>query len=420
MEEKDKLILNQAYGIVKMKIYSYTDGQYKHYFGVLDNSDQENIENLESNKITVKVRPRIEKTLENRVSFSQLVNSDKSVICGVYPKTTLCFKLKRFSLQSVYSNESKASGRLNSFTIRGRVDYINIEKQVVIIRIAPESTNLKEFDMAVRCQDIKNELENIEYNQYWQINARLVNNEFILQSGSMIQDKTETDNNSNVIFKTPKLKSYVVDKIKDKTDNISDVVPTPELIVEAQLVDVDTVKEKTKRKKKKKNSETISSTDLQETQLVNTTTTSDVVSASAPTSETLLAVNTATSDTTPKQAPTLLTQLVKQTESQEGTPRMQVKSEVVVKISGALPQATPAPNKKVQVEVTDQNGINFTAIINGKSWKKAEASVTQFADWAGAISGKLGKTEQGLEIVDAGIQIFEKKPKEPKPEENPS
>jgi hypothetical protein len=36
--------------------------------------------------------------------------------------------------------------------------------------------------------------------------------------------------------------------------------------------------------------------------------------------------------------------------------------------------------------------------------------------WAGAISGKLGKGTQGLEIVDAGIQIFEKKPK-PSPEE---
>jgi hypothetical protein len=31
--------------------------------------------------------------------------------------------------------------------------------------------------------------------------------------------------------------------------------------------------------------------------------------------------------------------------------------------------------------------------------------------WAGAISGKLGQGSQGLEIVDAGIQIFEKKPK---------
>lgn len=54
--------------------------------------------------------------------------------------------------------------------------------------------------------------------------------------------------------------------------------------------------------------------------------------------------------------------------------------------------------------------------MNPKSWKKAEASVAQFAEWGGMISGKLGKTEQGLEIIDAGIQIFEKKsrPQEPK------
>jgi hypothetical protein len=37
--------------------------------------------------------------------------------------------------------------------------------------------------------------------------------------------------------------------------------------------------------------------------------------------------------------------------------------------------------------------------------------------WAGAISGKLSQGSQGLEIVDAGIQIFEKKPK-PSPEES--
>ncbi len=65
-------------------------------------------------------------------------------------------------------------------------------------------------------------------------------------------------------------------------------------------------------------------------------------------------------------------------------------------------------HKKVQVEVTDQNGINFTAILNPKSWKKAEANVAQFTEWSGVISGKLGKTEQGLEIINAGIQIFEK------------
>ena len=89
---------------------------------------------------------------------------------------------------------------------------------------------------------------------------------------------------------------------------------------------------------------------------------------------------------------------------------MEVKSEVTIKFSGELPQATPAPNKKVAIELTDQNGIVFTAQINAKSWRKAEANTAEFADWAGAISAKLGqRTESGFEIIDAGIQVFEKK-----------
>ncbi|WP_414546287.1 hypothetical protein [Nostoc sp. CCY0012] len=97
---------------------------------------------------------------------------------------------------------------------------------------------------------------------------------------------------------------------------------------------------------------------------------------------------------------------------------MQVKSEVTIKFSGELPTATPAANKKVEVSLTDQNEVVFTALINAKSWRKAETNANEFADWAGVISGKLGqRTENGFEIIEAGIQLFEKKPKEPKPEE---
>jgi hypothetical protein len=80
---------------------------------------------------------------------------------------------------------------------------------------------------------------------------------------------------------------------------------------------------------------------------------------------------------------------------------MEVKTEVTIKFSGELPKSSPAPNKKVEVELTDQNGIVFTALLNAKSWRKAETSVAEFADWAGAISGKLGKTENGFEVLDA-------------------
>ncbi|RCJ42334.1 hypothetical protein A6770_35155 [Nostoc minutum NIES-26] len=97
---------------------------------------------------------------------------------------------------------------------------------------------------------------------------------------------------------------------------------------------------------------------------------------------------------------------------------MQAKSEITLKFSGELPTATPAANKKVEVSLTDQNGIVFTALINAKSWRKAETNTSEFGDWAGAISGKLGqRTDNGFEVVDAGIQIFQKKAKESKPEE---
>jgi hypothetical protein len=95
----------------------------------------------------------------------------------------------------------------------------------------------------------------------------------------------------------------------------------------------------------------------------------------------------------------------------------QAKSEITLKFS-ELPEAKPAANKKVEICFADQNGISFVALINAKSWRKAEANAAQFESWAGAVSGKLGQpTANGFEVVDAGIQIFEKRAKEPKPED---
>ncbi len=94
----------------------------------------------------------------------------------------------------------------------------------------------------------------------------------------------------------------------------------------------------------------------------------------------------------------------------------EVKSEITLKFN-ELSEAKPAPNKKVEVTLTDQNGVVFTALINAKSWRKAEADVAAFSDWGGSVSGKLGqRTENGFEVVDAGIKIFEKKAKELQPE----
>ena len=94
----------------------------------------------------------------------------------------------------------------------------------------------------------------------------------------------------------------------------------------------------------------------------------------------------------------------------------EAKSEITLKFN-ELPEATPAENKKVEITLTDQNGVIFTALINAKSWRKAETDAAAFSDWGGAISGKMGqRTENGFQVVDAGIKVFEKKPKEQAPE----
>lgn len=50
----------------------------------------------------------------------------------------------------------------------------------------------------------------------------------------------------------------------------------------------------------------------------------------------------------------------------------EARSEVTLKFNSP-PEATPAVNKKVKIRLTDQNGVTFIALINAKSWRKAEA-----------------------------------------------
>ena len=92
----------------------------------------------------------------------------------------------------------------------------------------------------------------------------------------------------------------------------------------------------------------------------------------------------------------------------------EARSEITLKFN-ELPDAVPAANKKIEISLTDQNGITFTALINAKSWRKAEADVASFSEWGGAVSGKLGQaTSNGFEVVDAGIKVFERQPKQAK------
>lgn len=66
----------------------------------------------------------------------------------------------------------------------------------------------------------------------------------------------------------------------------------------------------------------------------------------------------------------------------------EARSEIALKFN-QLPIALPAANKKVEISFTDQNGVTFTALINAKSWRKAEADVASFSEWGGTVSGKL-------------------------------
>jgi len=95
---------------------------------------------------------------------------------------------------------------------------------------------------------------------------------------------------------------------------------------------------------------------------------------------------------------------------------IETRAEITLKFSGEMPEAKPAANKKVEIQLTDQNGLLFTALINAKSWRKAEANAAEFESWGGMVSGKLGKNDNGFEVLEAGVQIFEKKAKEQKPE----
>ncbi len=97
----------------------------------------------------------------------------------------------------------------------------------------------------------------------------------------------------------------------------------------------------------------------------------------------------------------------------------EAKSEITLKFS-ELPSAKELPDKKVELEFTDQNGLTFTAVVNGKSWRKASTQASEFESWSGAVSGKLGKSENGLQILEGGVQVFEKASKNKPPAEEPS
>jgi hypothetical protein len=90
-----------------------------------------------------------------------------------------------------------------------------------------------------------------------------------------------------------------------------------------------------------------------------------------------------------------------------------VRRDFTLKFNG-IPKTEPMPDKKVKVEIVDEQGTKFTAILIAKSFRKAEETAAGLDNWVAAICGELSKNEDGWDILNAGIQIFEKKAKQPK------
>ena len=73
------------------------------------------------------------------------------------------------------------------------------------------------------------------------------------------------------------------------------------------------------------------------------------------------------------------------------------------------------------MEIQGDNNVIVKAEVNRKTLKKQVAKMDDFEDWVGALSGKIAQitTEGVIELEGAGLQVFEKKKKEPKPDEQP-
>jgi hypothetical protein len=93
------------------------------------------------------------------------------------------------------------------------------------------------------------------------------------------------------------------------------------------------------------------------------------------------------------------------------------RAEVTVKFS-EVPQVR-TDGDKVTVEIVCEGWVISTQ-LKAKSWRKAVNAMMEYPQWVASLNGKLGQeTQRGFTLMDAGVQVFEKKPKETKPEPAP-
>ncbi len=93
-----------------------------------------------------------------------------------------------------------------------------------------------------------------------------------------------------------------------------------------------------------------------------------------------------------------------------------VRAEVTVKTNCLPPAQNQGKDRVLLIMRMDDRVIE--ASVKAKTWRKVQKTSAEFDDFVLAVSGKLGKAtgKGGFEITEAGVSVFEKKTKQPKPD----
>lgn len=97
-------------------------------------------------------------------------------------------------------------------------------------------------------------------------------------------------------------------------------------------------------------------------------------------------------------------------------------------ITGKIPEITikfsskpelPTEGKKVTLEILAENNVTIKAEVNRKTLKKQVEKMDEYEDWIAALSGKIKSVSADgvIELETAGVNVFEKKKKEPNPDD---
>ncbi len=90
--------------------------------------------------------------------------------------------------------------------------------------------------------------------------------------------------------------------------------------------------------------------------------------------------------------------------------------EITIKINEMPADVETVDNGWKQFEI-DCDGQIVSVTVRPKVWKKLEDAQANYPMWVAAISGSFGEqTSKGFVLSNPNIQVFERKPKEPKPE----